>query len=629
MSGKKKTKAKPVAKKKVKPASAVLRVEVLQYGCPQAVGQWASKRFFSKDITFGVDSGADLSLPFTKLPAKIRVFQIRDNKVFAVLDPRAEGFINRGHEFGDVREFLSPRGALAEVATIDDPLLLELKPGSRGTLRVYGFEVIFKYDFPVFKKQQQGFEHAGRGFFSRREVDTPAEGRALWVALGAVVCALFPFLVWLGYGKSQEYKTLVGLPQEFLLRIVSHEHLPLLPRILEDEIKADDPLVGATFGAAIDEDESQKDPLRSFRSDVAVSQAAYVVSELQKRWRFAEDGVHRPSHISLLRFPSPVSLPLNIADNWKVSADAWYGKVKFLRANPSSNRYYLYQAETPRLAVMTTGEKRGSLRVRTERRISQLRRLYQSAASLVQTEQEFVRSFYEKTLSFKPRFDTKRATGAGEQIDKGVDLGPYFLMPEDAIVSAKPEQHFLWEIQRYQAAQSLAEHASELTDRWKPPREKRSGEEAQSPSTIWLERDGALVPTFSGVRIETLSGAEEAIVQNAKYSLAEKELPPQPPPPARVDEQGVRFVIISKKEQIKACYERLLSRNPAAAGTLRMGWTIDMNGRARNPKVVSGSVTDRELQQCLSARLMQWQFPKPQNGVVGFEYPFQFATKQR
>jgi hypothetical protein len=255
--------------------------------------------------------------------------------------------------------------------------------------------------------------------------------------------------------------------------------------------------------------------------------------------------------------------------------------------------------------------------------------LYQSTASLIQTEQEFVRTYYDKSLLYKSRFDQKRKTGQSEEIEKGVDLGPNFLMPEDAIFSAKPEQRFLWEIERYQVAQGLSEYASNLKDRWRPLGENDEKLALLNSPFVWLERDGALTPTFSGARIEGLSGAEESIVQNARYSIAEKELPPQPPPPARVDEQGVRLSIIGKKEQIKACYERLLSRNPSASGTVRMGWTIDQNGRAQSPKVISGTLNDRELHQCLIARLQQWQFPRPQNGVVGFEYPFQFTTKPR
>jgi hypothetical protein len=632
MSGKVKSRAKKVAKKKSSPRIPQLNVEILQFGFPQAVGQWSAKRFFSKEITFGVGSGADLHLPFTKLPPKIRIFEIRDGKVFVVLDPRVEGFINRGQEFGDVKEFLSPRGALAEVATIDEPLRVELKPGSRGSLRIYGFEAIFKYDLPPPPPKSVHVEGAGGGFLAHDVFDSPLEARALWIAFAALVCVLIPFGMWVKYASSQEYRSLTSLPQEFLLRVVSPEHYPPLPRILDGDGGTYQGSQGASF-TSVSEDESQKDPRKYFRRDVVVNQAAYVVAELQKRWRKNEDGERVTSHIELLRMDLPDSAPeageARVAQKWKQAADFYYGNLKAQRTAPGADRYYTFQADTPRLAIMTTGEKRGSLRLRAQKRIEQTRRMYRSLVSLVETEQAFLRRFYGETISFMSRADTERKTALGVVKDSGVDLGPLFRMPAEAIFSSKPEQRFLWEIEKYQAAQALSEYAALLPDRWRP-REDRKEDGAQFGSPfVWLERDGALVPTFTGVRISGVSDAESAVAQNAMYSVAEKEIPPAPPPAPRIDEQAVKFLIIGKKEQIKLCYEALLRRNPKATGDVRVRWTIEQGGRARDASIVSATLQDKELQNCLKARLLQWRFPEPKNGSVSFEYPFQFTTKPR
>ncbi len=614
MSTKKKTRAKAAPNKKKVPPEAVLSVEILQFGCPQSTGKWSSKRFFSKVITFGVSRRSDLHLPYTKLPLQIKIFEIKNGKVFAVLDPRVEGFVNRGREFGDVKEFLSPRGALAEVSTIDDPLRLELQLGSRGSIRIYGFEVIFKYDIPLPEKTHLRVEGAGSGFFIRPDIDTPLEAYALWFAMAALACALIPFFVWLGMAKANVYGSFASLPQDFLLRIISPEHYPSLPRLLDANFRPGSGSEGVSFTTLAEED-SDKDPRREFRRDIAVRQAAYVVAEYQRRWRLAEDGVYEKSDVDINRFPSPVSLPTGILERWKHASDLWYARLRVSHSDPASERYYLYQVEPPRLGLVTTGERRGSIRVRLEKRIAQLRLLHRSIVSLVGVEQEFLRKYYSGNIAYQ---DTKN-----------VYLGPIFQMPAPSIFSAKPEQRFVWEVDRYQSAQALSEYAASLSDRLRSVSETNRSASDSKVRMIWLERDGTLTPTFVGVHIDSLSGAESAIVQNAKYSIAERPIPPPPPPTPRVDEQSVKLVILGKREQIKACYESLLRRNPKANGTIRFSWVIDKNGRAQDPKVVSGSFSDRELQMCLRARLLQWQFPKPENGIVTFEYPFQFVTKFR
>jgi hypothetical protein len=550
-----------------------------------------------------------LSLPYSKLPPKIKIFEISGGRVFAVLDPRAEGFINRGHEFGDVREFLSPRGALSEVASIDDPLRLELQPGSRGSLRIYGYEVIFKYEKPLPPKRELNMEGAGRGFFERAEVDSLIEARALWISLAAVFLGVLPFSIWLAFGRAEQISSLTTLPQEFLARIVDPDHLRLLPRVLEGS-KQTQNFREEDLVTLMSERDGEKDPRSEFRKDIMISQAAYVVKELQKRWRHAEDGVSVPSSIELFRFPSPVRAFSGVAERWQVVSANRYSGLQKKRQDPSNDRYWRYQMETPRLAAVTTGDRRGSLRVRVDRRLEGIRQLRSSLYSLVKTEQDFVHEYYKGNVSFRSR--------------KDVDLGPVFWMPSPAIFNAKPEPLFHWEIQRYQAAEAMANWSMELPGRLRF---------AESPrlrvGNIWLVSDGLVVPTFAGARLDGESGAEEILLKNSRYSLAQDELPPPPPEPPRIDTQGVRFSILNHKEEIASCYEAVLRRNPKASGHLTMRWQIDGGGRAQGPSVVSGTLRDKELEVCLAARLLQWRFPRPTGGTVSFEYPFKFLSQSR
>ncbi len=606
----KKLRAKVV--KREPPADPALRldVEVLQYGAMQINGSWSPKRLFSKSVTFGVGIYADLQLPYSKLPPKIEIFQISKGKVYAVLDPRVEGFVNRGHEFGDVSEFLRPRGALAEVATVDDPLRVELQPGSRGALRVYGYEVIFKYEKPAPPKRVAQIEGAGRGVFERPETDSPMESRALWIGLAAVALTALPFSAWLAKGKVEQLNGITDLPQEFLARIVDPGHMRMLPRVLEGfkratEYREEDLVIQQP------ERDEERDPRTEFRKDILVSQSAYMVKELQKRWRYSEDGISTSSDIDLFRFVSPVRTYSGVAENWRVVADGRYEAIEKKRKSSGSDRYWSSQVETPRLAVVTTNERRGSIRTRVARRLNDVRKMRAALYSLIETEQRFVHDYYKSNVRFMAR--------------KDVDLGPLFEQPAPAIFNAKPEPLFHWEIERYQAAEALARCAERL-----PGRLRFSDETGAVVSdNIWLARDGLVVPAFSGASVDEDTGAEVAMLKNARYSLSQEELPPPPPVPPRVDSQGVKFAIVNHKEEIKSCYEAVLRRNPSASGLLTMRWDIEPSGRARKPTVISGTLRDKELETCLAARLEQWRFPKPVGGTVSFEYPFRFLSQQR
>ena len=95
----------------------------------------------------------------------------------------------------------------------------------------------------------------------------------------------------------------------------------------------------------------------------------------------------------------------------------------------------------------------------------------------------------------------------------------------------------------------MARYAEQL-----PGRLRFSDSKSVSPiANVWLAQDGLVVPTFSGGSVDENTGAESAALKNARYSLAQEELPPPPPVPPRVDSQGVKFAIINHKEEIKSC----------------------------------------------------------------------------
>ncbi len=86
-------------------------------------------------------------------------------------------------------------------------------------------------------------------------------------------------------------------------------------------------------------------------------------------------------------------------------------------------------------------------------------------------------------------------------------------------------------------------------------------------------------------------------------------------------------VIHSHLAEVRYCYESAMIKNPNVQGKLMVDFTIAGAGKVDTASVKDSSVTDRTLDQCLIAKLKQWQFPSPKGGVkVAVTYPFIFKT---
>ncbi len=86
-------------------------------------------------------------------------------------------------------------------------------------------------------------------------------------------------------------------------------------------------------------------------------------------------------------------------------------------------------------------------------------------------------------------------------------------------------------------------------------------------------------------------------------------------------------VIHSHLAEVRYCYESAMIKNPNVQGKLMVDFTIAGAGKVDGASVKDSSVTDRTLDQCLIAKLKQWQFPSPKGGVkVAVTYPFIFKT---
>ncbi len=97
-------------------------------------------------------------------------------------------------------------------------------------------------------------------------------------------------------------------------------------------------------------------------------------------------------------------------------------------------------------------------------------------------------------------------------------------------------------------------------------------------------------------------------------------------PQGSIDREAVAKVINSHLQEVHACYERALLKDPGLAGKVVLEWTIGTNGRVAAAKTKSSSLRNRSVEACILSSLKTWAFPAPKGGVVIISYPFIFNS---
>jgi hypothetical protein len=92
-----------------------------------------------------------------------------------------------------------------------------------------------------------------------------------------------------------------------------------------------------------------------------------------------------------------------------------------------------------------------------------------------------------------------------------------------------------------------------------------------------------------------------------------------------IDRELVRKVIQEHAAQIRYCYEQQLAVNPRLQGKVTVKWIINADGSASAPEIERGSTSldDSRVHECMMARIVSWQFPKPKGGGTAvITYPW-------
>lgn len=86
----------------------------------------------------------------------------------------------------------------------------------------------------------------------------------------------------------------------------------------------------------------------------------------------------------------------------------------------------------------------------------------------------------------------------------------------------------------------------------------------------------------------------------------------------------IQRVVQARSAGVKFCYEQQLQRNPSLAGKVVVNWLINTDGRVKSAHVVSSSLKNKKVEQCMVRQVRRWRFKKPEGGLCSINFPFVF-----
>jgi TonB family protein len=94
----------------------------------------------------------------------------------------------------------------------------------------------------------------------------------------------------------------------------------------------------------------------------------------------------------------------------------------------------------------------------------------------------------------------------------------------------------------------------------------------------------------------------------------------------KIDQASVYSVIRRRLGGVRYCYESQLKTNPSLSGKIRVQFVIGSTGSVGSCSVVSNSMGNAYVQDCVCRMVGRWKFPSPDEGTVTVGYTFIFSS---
>lgn len=93
-----------------------------------------------------------------------------------------------------------------------------------------------------------------------------------------------------------------------------------------------------------------------------------------------------------------------------------------------------------------------------------------------------------------------------------------------------------------------------------------------------------------------------------------------------IDREAVAKTVNSHLQEVRACYERALLKDPSLAGKVVLEWTISTSGTVTTAKTKTSTLRNSSVESCILSSLKTWKFPAAKGGQVIVSYPFMFNS---
>ena len=93
-----------------------------------------------------------------------------------------------------------------------------------------------------------------------------------------------------------------------------------------------------------------------------------------------------------------------------------------------------------------------------------------------------------------------------------------------------------------------------------------------------------------------------------------------------IDREAVAKTVNAHLQEVRACYERALLREPGLAGKVVLEWNISTAGKVVSAKTKTSTLSNASVEGCILQNLKGWTFPPAKGGVVIVSYPFLFNS---
>lgn len=559
---------------------AQLFVKVFQGQALQCEGKFSLTS--SSDVTIGKSKSADLLIPFAPFPTDLRLFRGTKWGGKVLLDPRLDGFVSDGQRFGTVRDFIAPRGALKELATVLEPLEVDIPEGSRGAIEIGGYTIVFRVAKPKFQAAAPKMKGAPKAPFALPYGQSMFEKSGFILGFVMTVLVMVPAMTWMNKAPLSEFRNISDLSPFAAAGIIHPDHFQILPWVYSTE----------------------------FNPERITEHAVQWVDDLRRKWDAEDDGRVYHSKIPVLSGFSVPKDALETRRNWQNALDNAWRNVRSVRQSAAPGSFLSGQNAYTPFSVVAAGGERGSLPERVKARLERLDSVHYAAVTMLETEHKYMAAFFKEQSAEIPQiFDVPKEPGL------------FFRLAEKAFFTERENFHFS------ESFSALARKMrSEKTENNSQPDELH--DEAQP--FVWSGDSLVLASGLSmpNPAVDISGGTEENLFKNANLSLGKIAPPPPPKPVPVINMAEVDVFVRSRSPEIKGCYDLALNRNPRMGGSIQWKWTIGLSGKVMRLLVERTDIKDKVFIGCLQRKIGAWTFPKPLNGAVTITFPFRFVVRE-